>query len=1082
MEAKPPPLPLSFAQERLWFLNLMAPDSGFYNLQVDIPLNGQLDDGVLRRVIAEIVRRHEVLRTTFRDIGGQPVQVIQAQMDLPLSGVDLRELPLENRDEAAERLASEDARRPFDLRHGPLLRTTLVRLADDVRVLYLTLHHIVTDGWSMDLLMQEIGVLYDAFVQGQTSPLPELPIQYADFAVWQRQTLTDVELAGQLGYWRQQLSGHSPLNLPTDYPRPSLPSYRGGFQSASTPPNVAEALRRLCRKEDSTLFMGLLAAFQVLLMRYTGQDDIVVGTPIANRARPEVQTLVGFFVNTLVMRSRPEGSGSFRSFLRQVRETALSAYAHQDLPFEKLVEDLQPQRDPGRNPLFQVMFVLQNSIGQRNGAVPASSYQGSARSDGTVSYGSSKFDLTLYLAEDQGGISAIVEYSTDLFADDTIARFMSHWQTLLQSIAASPDVPVARLPILPPAERSLLLTGWTRTHTDFPRDQTIVTLFEQQVAHSPEAIALNGVEGQLSYRELAQRSHRLAHALLAHGLRPGDTVGLSLPRGIDMVVSLLAILQAGGAYLPLDPSYPAARLDRLAADASPRLVLSRSDCAAAVLAQSPLLLDRLEWPAADHAPQVPVGPESLAYVLYTSGSTGQPKGVCVSHRNVVRLVRDTNYCHFGPDEAMLMFAPLQFDASTFEIWGALLNGARLEIVPPGQPSLEELAACIERGGVTTLWLAASLFHQMVDAQLGALWRVRQLLAGGDVLAPGHCQRALDELPGCTLINAYGPTETTTFAACHRMQSGQRLGARIPIGAPLANAQLYVLDAEGQLAPIGVPGELYIGGDGVASGYLNDPELTAARFVPNPFEPANSPRRLYRTGDQVRWRADGVIDFIGRSDHQVKLRGFRVELGEIESVMRRHPLVRDACVVLQQEGDDKRLCGYAALDRGQGAQDVRRYLQQQLPDYMVPALVIGLETLPMMPSGKVDRQALPRPEGDDWRCDAPFAEPQSEMERLIAAVWCELLHVEQVGLHDNFFDLGGHSLLLVQVHSRLQSLLGRSLAMVELFRFPTVEALAAHLRLPDAAAGTAADDLLDAVDARAERQRQARAQRMPQRAP
>ncbi|MFT3803347.1 MAG: amino acid adenylation domain-containing protein [Burkholderiaceae bacterium] len=1091
MEPSPAPAPLSFSQERLWFLHRLAPDSAFYNLQIDLPLHGAIDEAVLRRTLTEIVRRHEILRTSFDDVDGEPMQFVQARPDLPLITVDLRELPLESRDEAAGRRAAEDARRPFDLACGPLVRATLVRLADDVRVLYLTLHHIVTDGWSMDLLTQEIAVLYDALAQDRPSPLPELPIQYADFAIWQRQTLTDEQLAGQLAYWRTQLAGHGVLELPTDHPRPAFPSYRGGFQSTATPPAVADALRRLCRNEGATLFMGLLAAFQCLLMRYTGQDDIIVGTPIANRTRAEVQPLIGFFVNTLVMRSRVQGGDSLRGFLRQVRETALAAYAHQDLPFERLVEELQPQRDPSRNPLFQVMFVLQNSIGQRSGAVPAPSYQASPAGHGGVSYGNSKFDLTLYLAEDQGGISAIVEYSTDLFADDTITRFISHWQTLLQGIAASPDMPMARLPLLPPAERSLLLTGWTRTGTAYPRDQTIVSLFEQQVRATPQAIAVNEQAGQLSYRELALRSHRLARELLARGLQPGERVGLSLPRGIDMVVSLLAVLQAGGAYLPLDPGYPAPRLDRMIADAAPRLLLSRSDCAGNLQAHELLLLDRLdpfgqferlESPAAA-PPDIAlptVTPDSPAYVLYTSGSTGQPKGVCVSHRNVVRLVRDSNYCRFGPDETMLMFAPLQFDASTFEIWGALLNGARLEIAPPGQLSVEDLAACIERSGVTLLWLTASLFHQVVDAQLGALWRVRQLLAGGDTLAPGHCQRVLDELPGCTLINGYGPTETTTFAACHRMMPGERLEGRVPIGRPVANARLYVLTAEDQLAPIGVPGELYIGGDGVASGYLNDPELTAARFVPNPFEPANSPDRLYRSGDQVRWRADGVLEFLGRRDHQIKLRGFRIELAEIEAVMRTHPLVRDACVVLHQEGDDRRLYGYAALEAGQGAQEVRRYLQQQLPDYMVPAVVIGLDKLPITPSGKVDRQALPRPTGDDWHGHAPFAAPQSELERLVAAVWGELLQLERVGLHDNFFDLGGHSLLLAQVHGRLQSLLGRPLAMIDLFRFPTVESLAAHLRQSEQPQPAASDGGLDAVDARARRQREARARRLPRR--
>ena len=826
--------------------------------------------------------------------------------------------------------------------------------------------------------------------------------------------------------------------------------------------------------------MGLLAAFQVLLMRYSGQRDIVVGTPIANRNRPEVEPLVGFFVNTLVMRVQLAADRGFRELLREVRETALAAYANQDLPFEKLVEALQPQRDPGRNPLFQVMFVLQSNIGQRGGPSPAPSYQGTPSAEGAVSYGSSKFDLTLYLAEDIAGISAIFEYSTDLFEDDTIARMIGHWQTLLQSISASPDVPLARLPILPPAERSLLLTTWNRTTTNYPRDATITALFERQAAATPDSVALNGGEGQLSYRQLARRSHRLAHWLTAQGVWPGDLVGVSLPRGVDMVIALLGILQAGGGYLPLDPTYPPARLERMIDDAKPRLVLSRSDCAAATQRCAPVLLDRVELPSLDQAPETAASPDSLAYVLYTSGSTGTPKGVCVTHRNVVRLVRDTNYCEFGPDEVFLMFAPLQFDASTFEIWGSLLNGARLEIGPAGQPSLEELAECIERGGVTALWLTANLFHQMVEAHVGSMWRVRQLLAGGDVLAPGLCQRVLDELPGCTLINGYGPTETTTFAAFHRMQHGERLGPRVPIGRPLANAQLYVLDAEDQLAPIGVPGELFIGGDGVAAGYLNDPELTTARFVPNPFAPPNSTQRLYRTGDRVRWRGDGTLEFLGRRDHQVKLRGFRIELGEIEAVIRRHPLVRDACVVLHQEGDDKRLYGYAALDQGQGAQEVRLFLQQQLPEHMVPAIVIGLDALPMTGTGKVDRQALPLPAGDDWLDPTRFAAPQSDMERLIVAVWGELLQLERVGIHDNFFDLGGHSLLLVQVHSRLEALLGRTLPMVDMFRFPTVEALAAHLKLPEPGSTLPVADPLDAVDERVQRQRAARAQRMQRR--
>ncbi|NHZ80360.1 amino acid adenylation domain-containing protein [Massilia sp. CCM 8695] len=1070
--------PLSYSQTRLWFLHLLAPASPFYNLQIDMPLPCAIDEAVWCRVISELVRRHEILRTVFHAVDGEPVQQVLGALTVPVASVDLRDTPSGAREEAARRTAMEDAQRPFDLTRGPLLRPTLIRLADDASLFVLTMHHIVTDGWSMDIITGEIAALYEAFVQGQASPLPELPIQYADFAAWQRQSQTLEALGAQLGYWREQLDGYQDLQLPTDFARPPTPSYRGAFQCATTALPVVDGLRRIAQREGATLFMALLAAFQVLMMRYCGQDDIVVGTPIANRNRPEVEPLIGFFVNTLVMRARLAGRPSFREHLRQVRETALGAYANQDLPFEKLVENLHPQRDPSRNPLFQVMFVLQNGAAQRGGPAQAPSYQPGPAACSGVSYGNAKFDLTLYLGEDENGISAIVEYSTDLFADDTIARLIGHWQTLLQSIASSPDVPITRLPLLSPRERALLLTDCNSTGTVYPRDATLGQLFRQQALAAPDAVALNGEDGTLTYGELARRTARLARWLRQQGVQRGDVVGICLPRGIDMVATLVAIVEAGAANLPLDPAYPPARLDAMIGQASPRLIVSRSGAAAAVGRHRPALLDAIDLPADDSAPDSGADADALAYVLFTSGSTGQPKGVCVSHRNVVRLVRNSNYCTITQGDVMLQFAPLQFDASTFEIWGALLNGARLEIAPPGLPSLEELGACIERAGVTILWLTASLFHQMVEAQLGSLWRVRQLLAGGDVLSPALCRRVLDELPGCVLINGYGPTETTTFAACHRMERGAALEPRVPIGRAIANTELYVLDQEMQLAPAGVVGELYIGGDGVARGYLGDPELTAQRFIPNPFASPNSGQRLYRTGDQVRYRADGALEFIGRRDHQVKLRGFRIELGDIEAVMRRHPLVRDACVIASGDsgGADRRLLGYAVLDRAHDIQALRRFLQQELPEYMVPATLIPLDAFPLTPSGKIDRKALPPDEGGEWLAHAPFAEPQSEIERLIAAVWREVLAHERVGLDDNFFDLGGHSLLLQQIHSRLAGLLGHSLSMVDLFRFPTVAALARHVEQTGEHGGADMPDSIDLLDQRIAQQRSARAER------
>jgi len=1059
-------VPLSFAQERLWFLDQMAPGNPFYNLQIDIPLRCAVDENVWARVLSEIIRRHEILRTTFHSQGGQPVQRVLPLLEVPLRSVDLRQLPIEQREDAAQNFCDEDARRPFDLTQGPLLRVTLARLDDEASICYITMHHIVTDGWSMDVLTHEIAVLYDAFACDQPTPLPELPIQYADFAVWQRQAHAQAELERQLAYWRTQLQGYRDLEVPTDYPRPPVSTYRGGFQSMATAPAIVEGLRRLSQKEGATLFMTLLAAFQVLMMRYSGQDDVVVGTPIANRTHPELEPLIGFFVNTLVIRGRLAGRPTFREFLRTTRETALSAYSNQDLPFERVVEELQPRRDLSRNPIFQVMFVLQTGIGPRSAPAPSPAYQGGPAKPSEASYGNAKFDLTLYITEDEGGLSAIFEYSTDLFADDTITRLIAHWQTLLQSIAVSPDTVVTRLPILPPNERSLLLDDWNRTASNFPRDASLGELFSAQVAATPDAIALTGAEGVLTYQALEERTNRLARWLRDQGVQPGEPVGIQLPRGQDMVVAVLATVKAGGAYLPLDPTYPQARLDAMIRDAQPRVVL----------AEMPELPE-------DASPLASVaGPETLAYILYTSGSTGKPKGVCVTHRNVVRLVRNTNYCEFDASDVFLQFAPLQFDASTFEIWGPLLNGARLEIAPAGLLSLEDLAALIERSGITTLWLTASLFHHMVDGHLGSLWRVRQMLAGGDVISPSHAKRFLDELPNCTLINGYGPTETTTFAVCHRMRHGDSFPGRVPIGRPISNARVYVLDEEMQLVPVGVPGELYIGGDGLAVGYLSDEELTAARFLPDPFSPAGSGTRLYRTGDQVRYSGDGVLDFLGRRDRQVKLRGFRIELSEIEAVMRQHPLVHDSCAVIRSAAGEQQIVGYAMMDVSPAAGlEVRRYLQQQLPGYMVPSVVVPLREFPLTSSGKVDREALPAPASEDWTGDVPFAEPQSETELLISAVWCEVLQIERAGLHENFFDLGGHSLLLVQVHSRLTDLFGTGrVSIVDLFRFPTVATLAAHLKNRRTGAGDAREDRLGQVDERMARQRQARAERVQRR--
>jgi len=1080
--------PLSYAQERLWFLSQIAAESPLYNLQIDVPLLFEVDEALWHRTLAEVVRRHDGLRTVFMAEAGQPYQIVLPVLDFAIPTADLRGVEASDQELAIERIAAEEAQKPFDLGSAPLFRAKLLGLQDDSYLFLLTMHHIITDGWSMDLLTRELALLYEAFASGFPSPLPPLPLQYPEFAVRQRARLAGQALNHELEYWRHQLRNLPQLELPSDFTRPSTPSYRGGYQSVPLPELLVEGLLALSKREGTTLFMTLLAAFQTLMMRYSGQTDIVVGTPIANRNQPETEALIGFFVNTLVIRSDFSGSPCFREVLRRVRETALAAYSNQDLPFEKLVEELQPERDLSRNPLFQVMFVLQTSLYRKSALASAVAYEPLPSSPGNTQYGTSKFDLTLYVVESDVGRSCIFEYSTDVFSDIAITRMMGHWLVLLRCLVATPDIPTTRLPLLTPQERHHLLVERNRTQTDFPRNRTLDELFEETAASFSSAPAINAESGTLTYKELNEQANRLARALRERGVQPNDRIGVSLSRSAAMILAVVAIIKAGGAYVPLDPAYPPPRLQEMARDGSIRcLICSRDSRAAAETITDHLrvptvdldsLSTELVGYASDNLEHV-TRPETLAYVLYTSGSTGKPKGVCVTHRNVVRLVRNTNFAEFRPEDVFLLFAPLQFDASTFEIWGPLLNGARLEVFPGGLPSLEDLASFIERNGVTTLWLTASLFHQVVDGYLSSLWSVRQLLAGGDVLSPAHCQKVLEHLPQCTLINGYGPTETTTFAACHRMRPGERIGHIVPIGQPISNCRLFVLDQARQLVPIGVPGELYVGGDGVAAGYLNDAELTQARFIPNPFAPQNSSDRLYRTGDVVRYRSDGLLEFLGRLDQQIKIRGYRVETGEIESIASQHPDVREVCVVARDHSGEKQLICYV-VPRHEITSDisdeVRLFLQQQLPGHMVPAIVLSLPGFPLTRSGKIDRLALPAPTSDDWSSPHSFVEPQSRLERTIAQIWREVLKTERVGSQDNFFDLGGHSLLLVQVHSRIQEVIGRFIPIIDLFRFPTIQGLAAQFNEVQPSTSNFSDELTQAAEDRMAKQRRARERR------
>jgi aspartate racemase len=1013
------PAPLSFAQQRLWFLAQLEPDTALYNTPVVLHLSGPLDVECLRQSLDTIVGRHQALRSCFPAQNGEPRQLVMPPAAVPLPIVELPELPPAEREDALMRRVGEIAAQPFDLERGPLFRSLLIRAAPTEHALVLIMHHIVTDRWSLGVLFRELSECYRAFRSGETPRLADLPVQYADFAVWQRAGLEGERLEQLLDYWRSRLAGVPPvLELPTDRPRPAVESRRGSRRQRLLSQRLVQALRTLGRQENATLYMVLLGAFQVLLARYTGRRDIVVGSPIAGRMHIKLEPLIGFFVNTLALRTDLSGNPTFRRLLSRVREVALGAFTHQELPFERLVEAVQPERSLHHAPLVQVVLALQNT--------PFAEPQlpGLTARRLSVPDQPAKFDLVLYLIpEDQGALRAEAEYRADLLDAGTVDRLLEHYQVLLDGVVADPDRSISALPLMSEVERRRMLVEWNATDTDFPASATVHGLFQAQAQRTPDALAVVSGRGDLSYAELNRRANRLARHLQAHGVGPDMRVAVFLERSPDLIVSLLAILKAGGAYLSLDPASPQKRLAWLLRDAG-----------VTVLVTEPAMRDRLQSiPAgitvvclqqdrarleshSDTDPSTSAGPAHLAYVSYTSGSTGTPKGVAVPHRAVVRLVRDNPYTRFAPDEVFLQFAPVAFDASTLEIWGPLLNGARLVMAPPGRLTLEELGRVLQGYGVTTLWLTAGLFHLMADERLDDLRSVRNLLAGGDVLSPSHVRRVLNGLPQCRLVNGYGPTECTTFTTCHQVAGDGDLALSVPIGRPIANTRVYVLDADGMPVPVGVPGELYVGGAGLARGYLARPALTAERFVPDPFGSAAG-ERLYRTGDRVRWRPDGNLEYLGRLDRQVKLRGFRVEPGEIEAELTRHPAVLEAAVVVREDpGGERRLVAYlvpARADAPLSSNALREHLSLRLPEYMVPAAFVWLEALPLTPQGKVDRAALPAPSSDPARRDAEpvgTVAPRTPAEARLAEIWAQVLGLDHVGIHDNFFSLGGDSIL------------------------------------------------------------------------
>ena len=1056
-------LPLSFAQERLWFLDQLEPGSPVYNIPLALRLMGDLDIPTLQRSINEIVRRHEVFRTTVRE---PHIQVILPTLDVSLPQIDLQGLPAADREACMLDLARGEAQRPFDFSRGPFLRATLFWLNAKNTVVLLVTHHFVMDGWSVGLFFYELVTLYQAFSAGRASPLPELPIQYVDFAHWQRQWLQGETLEAELSYWKQQLGGSIPvLQLPTDRPRPKQQTSHGSTQVFALPQELTQALKMLCRRERVTLFMILLAAFQALLYRYTLQEDIIVATAISNRGRNETESLIGSFVNNLVLRSDLSGNPTFRELLGRVREVALGAYAHQDLPFEKLLEELKPERDLSRTPLFQVMFLLQTPR-TRPLELPGLRVTPLAIDSGTA-----MFDLLLDMTDTEEGLQGRLEYNTDLFDQGTIARLLGHYQTLLAGIVAHPEQGIADLPLLTEIEREQLLSEWNATRVLLPSDECLPRLFETQVERTPQAVAVVCQERQLTYSALNQRANRLAHCLHKRGVGAEKLVAVLDERGENLLTVLLAIFKAGGVYLPLDPHHPPQRQRQVLEQSGCQFVLAAKTLASTLtqieqgMASNTSLHilsleDLLQEEAAAENIGIPCAPTQLAYVIYTSGSTGTPKGAMIEHRGMLNhLYAKISALRLTESDIVAQTASQCFDISIWQFLAVLLVGGQVHIFPDAVVhDPKQLIAEVECNHISILETVPSLLRVQLemlnspDAPHYDLASLRWLIPTGEALQPELCCQWLRLYPKIPLLNAYGPTECSddvTHDLIDRLPAEHTV--HTPIGRPIQNTQIYILSPSLSLMPIGIPGELHVGGICVGRGYLNRPELTAAQFLPDPFslEPG---ARLYRTGDLARSLPDGTIEYLERIDYQVKLRGFRIELGEIEAVLSQHPAVRQAlALVWKTPSGSEHLTAYVVLRQQEVSEieaspmDLRSFLEERLPDYMMPSDFIYLKALPLTPNGKVDRRVLPAPEHLQTGPRERFIAPRDLWELQVAQIWEDLLERQPVGVNDNFFELGGHSLLVMRLIAQIQKRFGRTISIATLFQKPTIEHLASILR-------------------------------------
>ena len=1080
-------LPLSFAQQRLWFLEQLEGNRAVYNESVALRLLGTLDVDALTQSLADIIRRHDILRTTFPIVDGAPVQRVapvigsekkeqptdnkkhgpklpEEKMSLfpsvreefllqdtcSFALIDLRHLPEIQRSDEVRRLASEEARRPFDLTEGPLIRVCLLKISAGGRVLeenvlkdgnehvlLVTMHHIICDGWSTGVFARELSVLYEAALQGTPPPVAELPLQYADFACQQRQWLQGDVLEKQLSYWTQHLAGAPALlELPGDRPRPPIQSFRGASIPFEIEVELAEQLKALSRGHGTTLFMTLLAVFNVLLFRYSGQEDIVIGSPIANRRRPELEQLIGFFVNTLALRTSLQGAPSFVEVLSRVRQTALSAYEHQDLPFERVVEALNLERDLSHAPLFQVMFSLQKAPLQ-NLQLPDLTVHPLP-----IESGSAKFDLSLAMEENEQGLRGKFEYAADLFDAVTVERTIGHFLTLLKAVAANPEQPVAELPLLTEAERHQILVEWNDTAGESPKHKCLHELFEEQVERTPDALAVVFEDQQLSYRELNIRANQVAHYIRKMGVGPEVLVGICIERCLEMIVGLLGILKAGGAYVPLDPAYPQARLAFMLEDTNISVLLTQASLTSALPEHSSrtVCLDTDSERISQESGENPFNetrPENLAYVIYTSGSTGQPKGVAIEHHSPVILVHWAQGV-YTPEQLSGVLASTStcFDLSIFELFVPLCCGGSVILVN----NIMYLSTQPKNEQITLINTVPSALMEVLKIARTPE-SVCTINLAGEPLQIQLVQQLYQQDSVKHIFNLYGPSEDTTYSTFILVSRSQ---VRIPsIGRPITNTQCYLLDPSLKPVPVGVPGELYIAGDGLARGYLHRPELTEEKFIPNPFS-SDPESRLYKTGDLARYLPDGNIEFLGRLDHQVKIRGFRIELGEIETALAQHPAVNESIAIVREgEGGDKRLIAYVVLKPEEHASknQLRRSLKDRLPDYMIPAAFVTLDALPLTPNGKIDRQALPAPDAAGVETEKSFVPPRNATEQRLAEIWTDVLKVTQIGIHDNFFESGGHSLLAMRLVAQIRQHFEKELPVATLFQTPSIAQLA-----------------------------------------